>query len=199
MRRPQRRVARIRQQHAQGEEHADDHVLHPEQRDQREHAPVPEQHPGERERDSRRPAPRPKPAFRPVGLAVFPGSARSTASSRRCSSSVGGWWKSARIFSAISCGARPGYFSDRPRAAWRAMNGVSRRASQGGGLNVSPYRASLTLARASRSVTLRTSARVSWSCAPRLIWSSAAGSNSASSRSLIASTEAWRGCSPPPM
>jgi hypothetical protein len=41
-------------------------------------------------------------------------------------------WKSARIFSAISCGPSPGYFSDKPRAAWRAISGVSSRASQGG-------------------------------------------------------------------
>ena len=54
------------------------------------------------------------------------------------------------------------------------------------------------LARASRSETLRTSARVSCSCAPRLILSSASGTNSASSSSVCDSTVAWR-ASPPAM
>src|SRR6185503_11707320 len=54
------------------------------------------------------------------------------------------------------------------------------------------------LASARRSETLRTSARVSCSCAPRLILSSAVGSNSAITTSVCDSTVAWR-ASPPAM
>ena len=50
-----------------------------------------------------------------------------------------------------------------------------------------------------RSTRLRTSARVRWSCAPRLILARVSGSNSASSSSVIDSTVACRGISPPRM
>ena len=70
-------------------------------------------------------------------------------------------------------------------------------ASKGGKpLSSAQLPAMRVLASARRSETLRTSARVSCSCAPRLILSSAPGWNSASSASVCDSTVAWR-ASPP--
>lgn len=60
-----------------------------------------------------------------------------------------------------------------------------------------PQRVCIVLASSRRSTRLRTSARVSWSCAPRLIAAIASGSNSASSSSVIACTVARRGIRPP--
>ena len=82
------------------------------------------------------------------------------------------------------------------RAARKSVRGIQRHLTV---YVTQLHLASLALARSRRSTRLRTSARVSCSCAPRLIRARASGSNSASRMAVMASTVACRGISPPRM